>query len=76
MRVTAQGAGWVGTSATVRVSVPAGSQPNFRMRADREVNTTTSGNFITGRCNIGVLFMSVNGGASPYDPPAVVREQP
>ena len=74
MRVTAQGTGWVGTSATVKVNIPAGSQPNFRLRTDREVSTTTSGNFITGRCNIGILFMSVNGGASPYDPPPVPKE--
>jgi hypothetical protein len=75
MRVTALGAGWVGTSATVKVNVPAGASPRFRLRADRESGTLTAGNFIGGRCNIGVSLVSVNGGASPYDPPAGPKEQ-
>ena len=76
MRVQAQGSGYVGTSATVKVNVPAGASPRFRLRTDRELGTTTSGNFQFGRCNIGVLFISVNGGASPYDSPVVQREEP
>ena len=61
---------------TVKVNVPAGASPRFRLRTDRELGTTTSGNFQFGRCNIGVLFISVNGGASPYDSPVVQREEP
>jgi hypothetical protein len=76
MRVTAQGSGWVGTSATVKVSIPAGTSPRFRMKTDRELGTSTSGNFSGARCNIGALFMSVNGGASPYDTPPGPSEQP
>ena len=34
-----------------------------------------AGNFTTARCNIGVMFMSVNGGASPYNPPKEPGEQ-
>ena len=75
MRVTALGAGWVGTSATVKVNVPAGASPRFRLRTDREAGTLTAGNFMGGRCNIGVSLVSVNGGASPYDPPAGPKEQ-
>ena len=76
MRLGALGNGWVGTSATVKVSIPPGSSPQFRLRTDRDQGTTTSGNFAAGRCNIGVLFMSVNGGASPYDSAPSAREQP
>ena len=76
MRVTSQGSGWASTSASVKVSIPAGSAPRFALRLDREVGTTTSGNFNDGRCNIAVSLASVNGGASPYDVPTVARETP
>jgi hypothetical protein len=66
-RVQAQAQGWVGTTATVKVAIPAGAAPRFRLRIDREAGTVTTGNFIGGRCNIAVMFMSVNGGALPYD---------
>ncbi len=66
-RVQAQAQGWVGTTATVKVAIPAGAAPRFRLRIDREAGTVTTGNFISSRCNIAVMFMSVNGGALPYD---------
>ncbi len=76
MRVTSQGFGWASSSATVKVAIAAGSAPRFALRLDREAGTTTSGNFIDGRCNIAVSLASVNGGASPYDVPTVSREIP
>jgi hypothetical protein len=76
MRVTAQGQGWVNGAATVKIGVPAGASPRFRLRTDREAGTATSGNFVDGRCNVAVSLTSVNGGANPYDPPAGPREEP
>jgi len=55
----------------VKVNIPAGSGPRFQLKLDREAGTLASGNFSATRCNIGVLFMSVNGGASPYDSPTI-----
>ena len=75
-RVSALGNGYVGTSATVRIGVPAGASPQFRFRTDRVAGNLGSGNFTTGSCNFGILFLSVNGGGSPYDPPAAAREEP
>jgi len=76
MRVSASDRNWVGTSATVKVNIPAGSGPRFQLKLDREAGTLASGNFSATRCNIGVLFMSVNGGASPYDSPTIPGEVP
>ncbi len=74
-RVRANDRVWVATSATSKVNIPAGSSPRFQLRTDRSLGTL-SGNFSDGRCNIGVLMTSVNGGASPFDPPAGPREEP
>ena len=63
-----------GTSATVKVNVPAGASPRFQLRLDRVNGTFFNGNFADARCNIAVVLMSVNGGASPFDPPVTTRE--
>lgn len=65
-----------GTSASVKVNIPAGASPRFQLRMDRVNQPVLNGNFSDGRCNIAVTMMSVNGGTSPFDAPVVSREQP